>query len=224
MSRGLTFARPVFAAVVLTLAPFVLSGCGEEKLVTSAKRVDDYDVRKVVEVLQTQNPTVEDSLYLARVPKEVWPCVEQWITDHDTTLFLGENGDPTREPLSPLTACSWSGSTRRDEILCWANSFQFQGHNAVYFVVDADANCYNKDLDWWVAQCVPPQFGGCVSSWDLFLASGRYWSPSLQKWVKNVVLLVPTTWWSGYYWHWPADFKASRFVLSWNATPNGCCE
>lgn len=206
------------------LAPFVLSGCGKEHTVTSTEEVRTNDVEQIVAVLQTTRPTVADSLFLARVPKEVWPRVERWITDHNITFFMGESGGLRDQKLSSATACTWNGSTRRDEVLCWANGFKFQGHNAVYFVVDADANCYNKDLDWWVTQCVPSQFGGCVSNWDLFLANVRYWSPSLQKWVKNVVLLVPTTWWTGYYLHWPADFKASRFLLSWNATPNGCCE
>ncbi len=215
--KGNTWLGPPLSILILGLC-FVLSGCGEEGENVTGQSENQYDMATIVDVLKTTAPTKADSIYLASVPEHLWDEVEEYIHENGVT-FCGE-GDVTSTPITgSKVSCSWDGSTRRDKTVCEANQYKFQGHHAIYFIVDGPANCYGKDLDWWVLQCVPSH--GCVSDWDLLLQGNWYWNGN--KWVKNVALIVPTTWWV-YYWYWTADFKARRFLLSWNDVNNGCCE
>jgi len=123
-------------------------------------------------------------------------------------------------------SCSWQGATRYNRQLTESKGYRYRGsngeyHYAIYFTVYADANCYDKDLDWWVSHVSPTH--GHINGWLLMLYSNNnYWNGN--NWVKDVVLLVPTSWWY-YYWPMSNSWKADRFILRWNRDRvSGCCD
>lgn len=152
--------------------------------------------------------------------------LEEEDSGFDSTPALDEDS------LDPfLESCQWDGSTKYDEDLTKQNDYKFQGHVAIYFIVDANANCYHKTASWYVYTCTDCDDpdgdgkggGGCLEEWSMVLIKDRYYSSSLGKYVKQVAMLVPKTFWYVYYLQWPNSFKASKFTLYWNDIFNSAC-
>lgn len=181
------------------------------------------NIERVITILANPEANESEIAFLESLTSDDWVEVNTEI-ERQGIRFLPEGGieyieESEHEPNS-IAGCPWNGTTRWNVSVTQSQGYRFQGHYAVYFTVDANADCYSKNADWWVLTWVPGH--GDVHNWDLLLYRDRYWNGS--RWVKDVLLLIPTTWWCVYYPHWPAWYKAERFYLRWIHYNNGCCE
>ena len=227
MLKKLSFL--ILAIFLVALVVFV--GCEREaplNMVQEAPSDKDFtqagiDLDRIITILSESEVGEDDLDFLESLASDDWTEVSAEI-ERRGIRFLPEEGieyveESERNPIT-ISSCSWNGTTRWNESFTRSRGYNFQGHHAVYFTVDANAGCYSKNVDWWVVTWVPGH--GDVHNWDLLLYRDRYRRGS--RWVKDVVLLVPTTWWSVYYPHWPSSFKAARFYLRWYHQNNGCCD
>jgi hypothetical protein len=206
-------------AMVATLGLF--QGCSENE--GPVEPVPNCDIERVISLLATSQISVGDQAYLENLSDSDWELVIQEIEKRDLKFVpkdYVEHEKRGNEQVSALAGCAWNGTTRWNQSLTKARGYKYLGHHAVYFTVDANAACYSKNADWWVYTWTPTH--GSVHNWELRLWRDRYWNGG--KWVKDVALVVPTTFWSVYYPHWPSSFKAGRFYIRWYHQNNGCCE
>lgn len=198
-------------------------GCaqeGDRSINPDSTQLSSLEIERVITLLKCERVAADDSVYLANLSDSNWQAVIKVIEERGIIFFPASvDGQEVFGKLSE-TACAWAGTTRWNQSLTKARGYKYQGHNAVYFTVAANAACYCKNADWWVYTWTPTH--GDAHDWYLLLHRDRYWNGS--AWVKDIVLLVPTTWWWVYYPHWPSSFKAGRFYIHWNSYNNGCCE
>lgn len=136
-----------------------------------------------------------------------------------THYLFGSIGD-----TSPVVdGCDYDGVTGFDRSMTESAGYKFQGHFALYFRVDADADCYRKycSRSTWGSDCG----NGAIPRWSLLCKDSGCPSYSWHgKRVKDVVMLVPTRWWYFYWWA-PKHEKAGWFWMKWGPHfSSGCCD
>ncbi|MBU1890744.1 hypothetical protein KJ782_04635, partial [Patescibacteria group bacterium] len=85
MKKGL-----LHALFVLSVCLVIHVGCDQSSRVAApdeATTENGYDVGRIVEVLSLSQATVDDSLFLASLPEDIWDEVELYIIEHDVRFF-----------------------------------------------------------------------------------------------------------------------------------------
>lgn len=122
-----------------------------------------------------------------------------------------------------IDGCGYNSSARFECSMTEQNSYHFQGHIAIYFRVDGAADCYKKicGVGTFGANCGD----GSIPYWDLQCRTQNCsWYEFGGKYMKDVVMLVPSRWW-WYYWWVSASEKASWFSVFWRYDhPSQCCD